>query len=237
MTLSSALLFVAQLTTATVPAGGDTILAAGGRGQPTPVAAARRDPSAFDASRFDSLTANALRALFEDAADLGLPVRPLVNRALEGAARRMTSDRILRVVREHAMALHEAKQALGERSTEDELEAGARAMRAGLNGEALGAMRASRGKAPAVVPLVVLTDLVRRGVPASEAREAVATLARTPRSDDVLLGLQATVAKNAQRGPGMALDALKRYVKSAGATPAAETPASSDRKPVRPPDP
>jgi hypothetical protein len=88
-----------------------------------------------------------------------------------------------------------------------------------------------------VVPLVVLTDLVRRGVPMANARDAVASLARAPRSDDVLLGLQATVAKNAQRGPGMALDALNRYVQMAGATPAVAAPISPDRKPVRPPDP
>jgi hypothetical protein len=97
-------------------------------------------------------------------------------------------------------------------------------------------VRAYRGKESVVVPLVVLTDLVRRGVPTLNAQDAVAALARTPRSDDVLLGLQATVAKNAQRGPGMALDALNRYVKSMGAQPATAAPIAPDRKPVRPPD-
>ena len=72
----------------------------------------------------------------------------------------------------------------------------------------------------------------------STARDAVTTIARIPRSDDALLGLQATVAKNAQRGPGMALDALKRYVNATVlGTVSPPTPATSDRKPVRPPDP
>jgi len=71
----------------------------------------------------------------------------------------------------------------------------------------------------------------------TNAQTAVARLARVPRSDDILLGLQATVAKNAQRGPGMALDALNRYVQTTGATPAAAAPNSPDRKPVRPPEP
>jgi hypothetical protein len=236
VSVSAALLLVAQLATATVPAGTDPILAANGRVQPTPLAITRRDQVVFDASRFDSLTASALRQLFEDAAAMGLPVRPLINRALEGSARRIPSDRIVRVVREHAIALQEAKRALGDRSTEDELEAGAIAVRAGLDDEALESVRASRAKSPVVVPLVVLTDLVRRGVPAGNARDAVATLARNPRSDDVLLGLQVTVAKNAQRGPGMALDALNRYIRSVGASPASAAPATSDRKPVRPPE-
>jgi hypothetical protein len=141
------------------------------------------------------------------------------------------------VVREHAAALHHAKRALGDLSREDELEAAAIALRAGLDERAVEAMRTSRGRESVVVPLVVLTDLVRRGVPMANAQEAVARLARAPRSDDILLGLQATVAKNAQRGPGMALDALNRYVQATGVPPAVAAPISPDRKPVRPPEP
>ena len=239
MTLSSVWLLAAQLASATMPAGSaDTILVPTARAPASQTAVARRDQQAFDASRFDSLTANALRALFDDAAEAGLPVRPLVNRALEGAARRTTSERILRVVREHALALRDAKQALGDRSSDDELEAGAIALRAGLDRRALETMRNSRARSPVVVPLVVLTDLVRRGVPVATAQEAVATLGRAPRADDTLLGLQATVAKNAQRGPGMAVDALNRYVKAVVVTsPEAAASTSSDRKPVRPPAP
>lgn len=237
MTLSAALMLVAQIAVVSAPPTGDTTQAPNVRSQPAVTSAPKRGPVAFDASRFDSLTATALRGLFDDAVELGLPVRPLINRALEGGARRIPSERIIRVVREHAAALHQAKHALGERSTEDELEAAAIALRAGLDERAVESMRASRGRESVVVPLVVLTDLVRRGVPGPNAQEAVATLARTQRSDDVLLGLQATVAKNAQRGPGMALDALNRYVKSTGASPVMAAPMSPDRKPVRPPDP
>lgn len=237
MTLSAALLFVAQIAVAGASPVGDTTQAPSVRSPSAVTAAARHSQVAFDASRFDSLTATALRGLFDDALDLGLPVRPLVNRALEGAARRIPSERIIRVVREHAAALHQAKRALGERSSEDELEAAAIALRAGLDERSVEAMRASRSRESVVVPLVVLTDLVRRGVPIPNAQEAVATLARAPRSDDILLGLQATVAKNAQRGPGMALDALNRYVKATGATSVMAAPMSPDRKPVRPPDP
>ena len=237
MTLSATLLIVAQIAVVGAVPVGDTTQAPSVRSPSTVTAPANRSPVAFDAGRFDSLTATALRGLFDDAHELGLPVRPLVNRALEGAARRIPSERIVRVVREHAAALHQAKRALGERSHEDELEAAAIALRAGLDERAVELMRTSRGRESVVVPLVVLTDLVRRGVPIPNAQDAVAILARTPRSDDVLLGLQATVAKNAQRGPGMALNALDRYVKSTRAMPVLAAPISPDRKPVRPPDP
>ena len=93
-----------------------------------------------------------------------------------------------------------------------------------------------RPSGQAVVPLVVLTDIVRRGVPSNNARDAVASVGRVPRSDDLLLGLQATVAKNAQRGPGMALDALNRYVKKTAPSSSPALPVTSDRKPVRPPE-
>jgi hypothetical protein len=197
----------------------------------------RREQIQFDATRFDSVTANTLRGLFEDAADMGLPTRPLINRALEGAARRMSSERILKVVREHAAALSSARDVLGPGSSEAELDAAAMAIRSGIDEPSLAAVRRSRPAGSAVTALVVLTDLVRRGVPGPNAREAVTSLARLPRSDDALLGLQSTVAKNAQRGPGMALEALNRYVRgTVPGTVTPSTPATTDRKPVRPPD-
>lgn len=215
---------------------------------PSPLAAASRVHSAdtvyvrdaqgqFDAARFDTLTANALRVLLDDAAAKGLPTGPLINRALEGAARRVGGQRILSVVRAHAAALVEAKAALGEGSTVAELDAGATALRAGIDARSLTVVRGTRQNGTAVTALVVLTDVVKRGVPASTAREAVATIARNTRSDDALLGLQSTVAKNSQRGPGMALDALNRYVRgTVTGTLSPSTPETSDRKPVRPPD-
>lgn len=204
-----------------------------------PAAKVAQPPIAFDATRFDSLTAITLRGLFEDAAEMGLPVQPLVNRALEGSARRASSERILRVVREFAAALHEARQVLGPGSTAGELDAAATALRAGVDERTVGAIRDMRPAGTAVTALVVVTDLVQRGVPAPQAREALTAIGRS-RPDDVLLGLQATVAKNASRGPGMAMDALQRYVRVNGApgTPGsapAPTPATPDRKPARPP--
>jgi hypothetical protein len=208
-----------------LPIGIDTVLFRDGQGQ-------------FDAARFDTLTASALRTLLEEAAARGLPTAPLINRALEGAARRVGGARILTVVRAHAAALADAKAALGDRSSVAELDAGATAIRAGVDAQVLAAVRSARPLGAAVTPLVVLTDVVRRGVPAETARDAVTAIAGLPRADEVLLGLQATVAKNAQRGPGMAVDALHRYVRaSVAGVVSPSTSATGDRKPVRPPLP
>lgn len=250
MALSSvALLLVAQVVTQTaqrVPvAVDDTARATVATTQPVvktperpidPVERARQ--LQFDASRFDTLTAAVLRGIFEEATDRGIPTRPLILRALEGSARKAPSGRIIRAVRDLSDALATAKFALGEGTTPEELDPAAAAIRAGIDPRIVASVRTTRPPGTAVTALVVLTDLVARGVPPVTAREAIATIARTPRSDDALLGLQITVAKNAQRGPGMALDALNRYVRGTGlGSPATSTPATPEKKPVRPPDP
>ena len=190
----------------------------------------------FDLAKFDSVTAFALRAVFDSAAERGLPTAPLVNRALEGAARHANGALIVRVVRAHAAALSEARDVLGTESTAAELDAGATALRSGIDARTLAAVRATRSAGAAVTPLMVLTDIVQRGVPSVAARDAVTSLARMPRSDDALMGLQVTVAKNAMRGPGMAVDALNRYLR--GTVPGSNSPsapATVDRKPIRTP--
>lgn len=192
----------------------------------------------FDAARFDSVTAFALRSLLDSAVERGLPTAPLINRALEGAARKVGGAKILLVVRQYAVALENAREMLGPESSVAELEAGASALRAGIDGRMLTAIRATRPAGAAVTPLVVMTDIVSRGVPAVTARDAVTAIARMPRSDDALLGLQVMVAKNAVRGPGMAVDALQRYLR--GTVPGSNSPnapATVDRKPIRPPSP
>lgn len=192
----------------------------------------------FDTTRFDSLTALSLRSLLEIAVENGLPTRPLINLALQGAARRASGAKILEVVREHTAALANARDALGPTTPANELDAGASALRAGLDARTLAAIRATRPVGTAEVPLVVLTDIYQRGVPQNAARDAVTTIARMPASDDALRGLQLTVAKNAVRGPGMAMDALNRYLRgTVSRAPPSTAPATTDRKPIRPPTP
>jgi hypothetical protein len=192
----------------------------------------------LDPARFDSVTAVALRGVLDSAAAQGLPVAPLLNRAYEGAARRVGGARLLTVVRAHWMALADAREALGAGSTVAELDAGASALRAGIDPQALQGVRTTRPPGEGVTALVVLTDLVRRGVPAATARDAVTTLARLPGADDALLGLQGVVARGAARNPDMAVQALQRYIRTAA--PATRAPAGGGpalRPPTRPPPP
>lgn len=190
----------------------------------------------FDAARFDSVTAFALRGILDSAVERGLPSQPLIMLALEGAARKVHGTKILAVVRAHVAALETSRELLGAESTIDELNEGANALRSGIDGKVLVAVRATRPAGTAVMPLLVLTDIVKRGVPLATARDAVTSIARMPRSDEALMGLRETVAKNSVRGPGMAVDALQRYLRGTvqGRSPPS-APATVDRPPIRPP--
>ncbi|MEO7996451.1 MAG: hypothetical protein ABI852_03340 [Gemmatimonadaceae bacterium] len=171
-------------------------------------------PGKFDPSRFDSVTAGALRVLLDTAAAHKIPTAYLVNKAYEGAARRASTTKILTNVHDTYVAMLDARAALGENSTESELSSGADALRMGADGKALQAIRATRpASGSAVGAIVVFVDIARRGISMNDARDAVLTLAKTYRTDESLNGLQSLVARNSERGPGMAQDAMKRYIK------------------------
>src|SRR5215472_2087056 len=93
----------------------------------------------------------AVQTIIDSAGRAGLPTRPLVEKALEGAAKGAPEDAIARAVRSLAAALGEARLALGT-STDDELNAGAVALRLGARPQDLKSLRAARAK-NLVVPL------------------------------------------------------------------------------------
>src|SRR5262245_3808687 len=149
---------------------------------PTPVHAAL-DPRLT--ARLDPTTAAAVGEIVDAAHERGLPTEPLVARALEGASRRVPGPRIVESVRNLSAGLLESRERLGPGSTSAELVAGAAALAAGVPADTLSALRVVRGRESAVVPLVVIVDLVTREVPVETASAAVlaATRARAPDLD------------------------------------------------------
>lgn len=135
--------------------------------------------------RVDSATRARVSAVIDSARVAGLPAEPLVQRALEGATKRATGDRIVAAVRRLAADLGRARDALGPASSAAELEAGAAALRAGARPAALAELRRARPQALAV-PLAVLADLVTTGVPPDSAVAAVLALAGTARDAELV---------------------------------------------------
>ena len=146
-------------------------------------AAAQRPDSRLE--RLDSITRPIVAALVDSARAAALPTEPLVQRALEGATKRATADRIVAAVRGLALDLGHARHALGPKASPPELTAAAAALRAGAPAATLTELRRVR-RASLIVPLAVLTDLVASGVPVDSAAAAVLSLAANARDTDLV---------------------------------------------------
>lgn len=162
---------------------------------------------------FDGATRAELERIISAARQAGLPASPLINRALQGAARRVDGNRVVGVVRAYADSMRVAQTLLGPGSVESELDAGAAALRAGVSRENLRDVRRTRSAGQATTALIVLTDLVRRGVPAADAASAVNTVAAA-QSDNALLSLQSAIAReSAAPTPAQLRDAVQRQLR------------------------
>jgi hypothetical protein len=147
-----------------------------------------------------------------------LPADPLYSKAAEGVLKGADETRILAAVRTLARELGEARDALGASSDDAELVAGASALHAGVPAAALRRLReASRGdgrSASLATPLVVLADLLLRGVPAPAASGAIDSMVvRRAQSVD-FAALRAGIERDIQAGrrPEEAMSARMRVV-------------------------
>ncbi len=164
--------------------------------------------------RFDPRTRAAILAVVDSARADGLPVDPLINKALEGASRGAEPERIIWAVRGLARRLKVARDALGTQSTEAELVAGAAALYSGIAPEKLEQLRAADPGASVALPLVVLADIVERGVPQDTAVSVILTLAGARVADDDYTALRVSVAEDIQAGapPGVAAQTRARGI-------------------------
>ncbi len=135
------------------------------------------------AARLDPPTRDSVESLVQATRGEGLPVEPLIQKALEGASKGAGGPRIVAAVRALAGHLKEARAALGPQSTEAELVAGAAALRAGVSPGSLRELRGARSTREVAVPLGVLADMVAGGVAPDEAYRSVIRLARAGADD------------------------------------------------------
>lgn len=145
----------------------------------------------------------------------GLPAEALVGRALEGASRHASGAEIVTEVRRLASALADARQVLGDDARAPEIGAGASALLAGVPTDSLARLRGSRAGGSLTISLVVLCDLVARGVPVETASGSVLTALRAGAPDDALLKMRERVHDQIRRGTppeGATRDGLRRLL-------------------------
>ena len=181
-------------------------------------------------ARLDSGTAYAVSRIVDSVRAVGLPAETLVGVALEGASRRAPNDRIVGAVREYASALGVARQTLGDSATSDEIVSAAGVLVAGVPARVVGEYRAARPTSSLTVPLVVLADLIARGVPADTAARALGAALRNGVRDDQLTELRRRIERDILAGarPATAMTIRTQDL------PGVQTPARVVRPPSRP---
>jgi hypothetical protein len=165
-------------------------------------------------ARLDARTAGAVTRVLDSARTRSLPTEPLVQKALQGAAKRAPADRVVAAVRELLGELTVARSALGARSSEAELVAGAGALHAGVPAATLTRVRGLRDREPVTVALGTLADLVARGVPVDGAVTAIVSLASRGASDADFVTFSNQVGRDIAAG---APPAVAARVRAAGA--------------------
>jgi hypothetical protein len=115
-------------------------------------------------------------------------------------------------VRTLAVALGTARHQLGPQSLPSELTAGAAAVRAGVDAEALRTLRQDRPGQSLTVSLGVLADLVAGGVPADDATRTVLALTKAGLVDEQLVAFRRNVERDIGIGASPAA-ALSRHLR------------------------
>ena len=142
----------------------------------------------------------------------GLPVEPLVQKALEGASKGAPNDVIVDAVRALHTRLRRASTALGDGASNSELVAAAGALYVGVPSGTLEDLAQSRSEESLSVSLVVLTDLIRRGVNRDTAADVVRSLVRARVDEDGMARFRKQVERDISSGasPGTAATSRAR---------------------------
>jgi hypothetical protein len=158
------------------------------------------------------------------AASRGLPVQPLIAKAMEGVTKQASGERIQAAVASQAKRLEQARTLLAPSTSVAELTSGAEALAVGVPGAMLKQVRASWPVERSVVmPLDVLTELVARGIPAKHALEQITALMLRGATPTQIASLGQSVQADVAAGlaPDAALEVRARGVMSLLPSPAA----------------
>jgi hypothetical protein len=173
-------------------------------------AATARAQDARLAQRLDKPTYVAVNAIVDSARVAKLPTAPLVDKALEGAAKGSDGQKIVLAVHQLSIRMTSARRVLGATSSSDEIKAAGIALDAGVSERDLERVKSAGGKRPVTMPLAVLTDLIGRQVPIATATTLVVQLARSGVKDPDLALFQRNVRADIDRGADPTVAATTR---------------------------
>jgi hypothetical protein len=152
-----------------------------------PAAASAQQSAAL--SRLSPASRTAVEALMDSATRNGIPREAILSKTLEGISKGRPGPQIVQVVRRYFGALREAQSSLGADATLDELTAAAGAIQSGVDPNSIIRLNGNRRGGSILMPLVVLADLVSRGVPPNDATSAIVAMSQRGALDSDYEGL------------------------------------------------
>ena len=153
-----------------------------------------------------------IEAVVEAAGRNGVPVAPLYDKALEGAAKRVPAARVMPALREYSGRMERAQGLLSGTREVAWLVAGADALRRGVAADALTSIGRDAG-ARTPMALVVMGDLVEAGVPAGRAMEVMQEALVRTTGDEGLLDVP-TALRRLVRDGALAPDAAREMLRA-----------------------
>lgn len=159
--------------------------------------------------RVDASIRDKVQAIVDSAAKAGLLTEPLVDLALEitrkiemarARGRGTSMERVVELVRAHWGEMQMARAALGPRSTPEEVSAGAKALKAGVNIRHLERLREVPKGQKYAMALGSLTLLVQTGVPSDTAATAIVNLVLASATDEQISSLQKEILSDIEAG-------------------------------------
>jgi hypothetical protein len=197
-------------------------------------------------TRVDARIRSSVAAIVDSLQREGVAVEPLIQYALEGTGKNASPQVILTGVRKWSNDLRRARQLLGPNATTEEVSAGAKAIRAGVDQRQLERFKEAKQERRFASGLSTMAYLISSGVPADTATTVLVNIMLASASDDQIRALQDEIERDINRGtpPGMAmvaravglLEAINASQKDAdGVAPGATLP--STRGTARPADP
>lgn len=135
-----------------------------------------QEPDLRLTDRLSQRAVDSITVLTRRASTRALPLEPMIQKALEGHSKGATESLILGAVADLLSRLEEASSALGPDATDTELVAAAGAIHVGVSNETLRSVVSVYRDESLALPLVVLTDVIRKGVAVETASTVIMQL-------------------------------------------------------------
>ena len=155
--------------------------------------------------RVEANVVRAVQGIAQDAETRGLPVEPLIQKAIEGGAKGVPADRVITAVEVLAARLDEARSALRDAGIQapspEAIEGGADALNAGLSLRHIRDLgRVSRPPYSPALTLRVAATLTALGVPAQQGLQLMQHMIQAGREPNELQDLPNQVQVDMTRG-------------------------------------